>query len=131
MKPATVVGLGVDIIRILRFSRLLQKDKVFVDRLCSRILHNSEYEGFHKLESLSASRYLAGSWAAKEALFKTLDEHDQKNFQFCQWFRHYQGKKPFILKDGYRSDEQFHLSISHDGDVLVATVLRQRDNEKV
>lgn len=108
---------------ILRFSRLLAKGKPFSDRLCQRILHPRELAKFRDLRSEAAARYLAGSWAAKEAVFKTLDESDQKTFEFNKWYKYSVGKKPSIGTDGAK--DVFLLSVSHDNDMLIATVLRQ------
>ena len=80
------------------------------------------------MHSQRQAQYLTGSWAAKEALFKTLDLNSQKEFNFNQWYRfHDSNRKPFIWNDRYKlSDEEFHLSISHDDSLVIATVLRQK-----
>lgn len=118
-----VVAIGIDIVRISRISHLLAKSK---SRFLQRVLHPSELEVYSKLPDIRRAQYVAGSWAAKEALFKTLDTSAQKSFQFKDWYRFAQEKRPFIGREGWDTNEEFLLSISHDGDMLVATVLRQR-----
>lgn len=129
---AVTIGLGVDIIRTGRFRRLLlEKNGNFVNKLAQRVLHKDhEYPTFIQLHKTDINRcvnYISGSWAAKEALFKTLDLKDQTSFKFNQWYRHYDTNgKPHINHDSYHQNEKFLLSISHDDDILIANVLRQK-----
>lgn len=122
MKFPVVVGLGVDITRVLRFSRLLSRPDSA--RFLQRVLHPTENDKFNRLELSSRPQFVAGCWAAKEAVFKTLDAEDQKVFLFNLWSRRTVGQKPEIVNDAHL--DKFLLSISHDDDILVATVLRQR-----
>lgn len=131
----TVLGIGVDIVKISRFNLILTKNGgvnggTVSDRFIRRVLHPKElveYEKLRQNDSIEPHvRYVAGSWAAKEAIFKTLDPRDQKIFQFKDWYRYKdQYGKPQIWSDDYSRKEQFLLSISHDGDSLIANVLRQ------
>lgn len=121
MKMPVVVGLGVDVTHILRFSRLLARPDAA--RFVRRVLHPTECARLAQLAQSHHPRYVAGCWAAKEALFKTLEPEKQAKFAFRDWRRHTDGGKPVIV--GAHND-QFLLSISHDDDVLVATVLRQK-----
>lgn len=132
-----ILGVGIDIVKISRFDRLLNSKKVngssFVLRLATRLLNEKhEYGRFLKLREsrniVNEAKYLAGAWATKEALFKCLDPEDQKAFEFRQWYRFYDEQgKPHVQCDSYNKDnEQFHLSISHDEDHLIAYVLRER-----
>lgn len=129
-KSGIVLGIGVDIIKSSRFERLLTtRTTSFSQRLSKRILH-PKYE-LPRFESMTPQRqvqFLTGSWAAKEAVFKTLDVEYQEKFNFNEWYRHHDSKgKPFIWNDNYKlPSEEFHLSISHDDSLIIATVLRQR-----
>lgn len=118
MKIPTVVAIGVDICRVSRFERLLAKGDPFVTKLSHRILHQRE-------QGLTTPKQFAGAWAVKEAVFKTLTRDEQLAFRFNEWYRFYlEGGKPGVAGDGV--DDTFMVSISHDGDYLVATVLRQK-----
>lgn len=137
MKRVTnTIGIGVDIIKMSRFSAMINKrgdlNSPFVHKLSSRILHNTHelpaFKGLVGKHNFTESiRYLAGNWAMKEAIYKTLDEEDQANFQFKQWFKLYDERgKPTIANDDYHNpQEEFLLSISHDDDMLIASVIRQ------
>lgn len=137
MRVTNTIALGVDVIRISRFGDMIHKrgiDSLFVDKLSSRILHNTHelpaFRGLIGKNDFSGSiRYLAGNWAMKEAIYKTLDPEDQGQFLFNQWFKLYDERgKPTISNEEYhkqRKEEEFLLSISHDEDVLMASVLRQ------
>lgn len=119
----SVLGIGVDVVRVSRILRLLENTKK--GRFIQRVLHPSEVKNFHNHDNETVARYVAGCWAAKEAVFKTLDPKDQKKFQFKRWYRYSEAGRPYIGFDEKMADE-FLLSISHDGDILVATVLRQK-----
>ncbi|RCK63303.1 Holo-[acyl-carrier-protein] synthase [Candida viswanathii] len=129
-KLGITLGLGVDLIKSSRFERLLTaKTTSFSQRLSKRILHPThELPRFDSMTPQRQVQFLTGSWAAKEAVFKTLDIADQEKFNFNEWYRYHDSKgKPFIWNDGYAApDEEFHLSISHDDSLVIATVLRQR-----
>lgn len=136
-KLGITLGIGVDILKTNRFKELLlskgELNSLFTSRMSSRILH-PEFE-LPKFKELKDSNKLnecisliSGSWASKEAVYKTLDCEYQKQFQFKNWYRYYNEQgKPFIRSDLYKKEnEEFHLSISHDDGLLVATVLRQK-----
>lgn len=64
----------------------------------------------------------------KEAVFKSLDDDVQQSQKFRDWFKYNapngrpQAGGDYLIK---HNKEQFLLSISHDDDTLIATVLRQ------
>lgn len=123
-------GLGVDLVDLLRFQRIFTRDKKYIDRFTTRILHPHELDKLkHLRDNTTRIRYVAGSWASKEAVFKTLDLTDQKSFAFNQWYRfNDENGKPHITSQLYcqnNNDDQFLLSISHDKNMLIATVIRQ------
>lgn len=128
---AITVGIGMDIINCRRFDRLLSlKGSSFASRLSKRLLHPiHELPRFESIATNSQRvQFISGSWAAKEAVFKTLDSESQKLFLFKEWYKSNDKRgKPFISSDKYDSeDEQFLLTITHDADFVAATVLRQR-----
>lgn len=118
MRVAVTRAIGVDIVRVSRFERMLARGGGFGARLRDRVLHPREH-GF------TGAQAVAGLWALKEAVFKTLDTADQRRFRFNAWYKCYDKGKPGIRSDEYGKDDVFLASVSHDGDVLVATVLRQ------
>jgi len=136
-KLGITLGIGVDILKTSRFKELLlskgKLNSLFTTRISSRILHPefelpkfNELKDSNKLNECIA--LISGSWASKEAVYKTLDYEYQKLFQFKNWYRYYNEQgKPFIQSDFYKEgNEEFHLSISHDDGLLIATVLRQK-----
>lgn len=135
-RVTATLGLGVDIIRISRFDNMITKAggvlTPFFNRLCKRILNETHempmlqhHIATHNHDSII--RYMAGSWAIKEAVYKSLDEEEQKKFTFHQWYRMKTNEKPGIGSESYsKRDEEFLVSVSHDDDVLMASVIRQR-----
>lgn len=166
---AMILGLGTDLAYIPRFVDLLKsKSDRRILRMAERILHprheRPKFDTFisllkdnnsstqHDLEKEQAlqraAKYLATTWACKEALYKSLDFKDQKSCRFNKWHKTYQYspseqqkhietpetliesrfKKPTLYNEQYfknHANEAFLLSISHDGDYVTATVLRQ------
>ncbi|CAK9436111.1 uncharacterized protein LODBEIA_P06690 [Lodderomyces beijingensis] len=130
VKVGLVLGIGVDIVKKSRFEHLLKdKSSSFAARLGKRILHpKHEHPRFQTMKPERQVEYMTGAWAAKEALFKTLNPTEQSVFNFNDWYRYHDSQgKPFVWNDDLEmSDEKFHLSISHDGSFVIATVLRQK-----
>lgn len=129
-KVGLVVGIGIDVMKASRFEKLLRaKTSSFAERLCKRILHPThELPRFKEMNAERQVQFLTGSWAAKEALFKTLQQSEQNEFNFNEWYRCNDATgKPFIWNDKYDANNvEFHLSISHDDSLVIATVLRQK-----
>ena len=128
-----VLGHGVDIVRIARFQRLVGKNPsdAYVKRLTRRIMHEV-HEAPHFEALRAAGRfekrvvYLAGTWAIKEAIYKSIDDADQKKFQFNRWYRVYGSRgQPIVGSDVFDKNQQFLVSVSHDGGTLIASVIRQ------
>lgn len=116
-----MLGLGIDVVVVLRIQRVLNGP--LKQRFLKRVLHANEMQLMQRHHN--PVQYVAGCWAAKEALFKSLDPQDQRGFTFNEWRRTYAKGKPTIGLDGYKRPEEFMLTISHDGGILVATVLRK------
>lgn len=122
----TVLGVGIDLVKTARIQLILTNPNIS-NGFIQRVLHPREIADYaHNSLLDNRVRFLAGSWAAKEALFKSLDPEDQRGFTFKDWYRFRdEFDRPFIWNDGYRKNDQFFLSISHDDDYLVANVVRQ------
>ncbi len=144
MKIPITLAVGIDICSLERFHNILDKSSRRFSGLCKRILHpKKEYSTLKPLyeEYLNSGQsnkllkdriilQVAGSWALKEATFKTLDESSQEDFTFKEWFKCYNNEgKPEIKNNEYFlrfPDDTFQASISHDGGNLIAIVLRQK-----
>lgn len=63
----------------------------------------------------------------KEAVFKSLDDEVQQVQKFKEWYKYNTPNGRPLVGGDYliNNKEQFLLSISHDDDTLIATVLRQ------
>lgn len=120
---AMVKGIGVDLVKVARITRILEGPRK--DRFLRRVLHENEAATVRKMGDFRKMlEFVAGSWAAKEAVYKSLDSQQQRQFQFHQWYRYLEGGKPQIAHELTKGNNQFLLSISHDDGHLVAMVLR-------
>lgn len=101
-----IIGIGTDIVKI---------DRVKID--VARFLGPRELMHFGNLKDEHQQRFLAGRWAAKEAIFKALDdkEHDYKKFDIY----YNESGKPVVDFENYK----VNISISHDGEYAVAYVV--------
>lgn len=118
-----VAAIGVDLVKVLRIASILESPREA--RFLQRVLHESELAKLRLLPRSGAPEFVAGCWAAKEAVFKTLLQKQQKQFQFRNWLRSSHNGKPHISSTPPLPDSDFLLSISHDDGLLIATVLRQ------
>lgn len=132
-----VLAIGTDIYRLGRFYNILQRNGPLAafktKRLCEKIL-NVEHEmpQFLSLQSKNdtkgCARLMAESWCAKEAVYKCLDSEEQRIFSMNQWWKYHDSNgRPKIGYENYSKDknEQFLCTVSHDGDYMICTVLRQ------
>jgi holo-[acyl-carrier protein] synthase len=103
-----IKGIGVDLAKLSRFA---DKDEKFV----AKILTSNEIEQYQKLSPERKVEYLAGRFAAKEAYYKA-----QNNMKIG-----YHDVE--ILDDYFKgpviNDSKAKVSISHDGDYVVAMVV--------
>lgn len=107
-----IIGVGCDIVEI---NRLKQNQKV----LAKRILSENEYMCYNAYKDERKLEYLAGRFAAKEAVVKAFDKkilvseieilNDDKG-------------KPVCRMDGY----VFHVSIAHEKDYATAYVICEK-----
>lgn len=107
-----IVGVGCDIAKISRFEN---KDDAFIHR----ILTDAEFKQYQTYKKQRRLEYLAGRFAAKEALIKAMDRpcglmdftilYDDKN-------------KPTVHIKGY----SVFLSIAHEHEYAIAYALIQK-----
>lgn len=124
-----IAGMGVDIARASRFSRLLEQGR---QPVLDRIFTPSEQA--YCLSKKDPAPHLAVRFAAKESFLKALGLGLRQGitWQDMEVVRdelgapslHLSGKAATIFKE--RRLSSIHLSYSHDGDYGVATVVLER-----
>lgn len=111
-----IVGHGIDIVHIHRFKEM-SKNKL--DKLANRICTDFELNEFYndKIPHL----YLAKIWASKEAIIKAIGQLSWKKIQI----RNNNVGKPIVQLYNNPNRLICHLSISHDGNLLVVSVVTE------
>ncbi|KAH3902325.1 holo-[acyl-carrier-protein] synthase SCDLUD_002145 [Saccharomycodes ludwigii] len=188
-----IYGIGVDIVYLKRFDKLLLKTFLkpalsklpsrsttclnntnnTLEKICNKFMHKNEWDYFcNQLESHNERvKYIAGVWAIKESILKTLpDGNDillpptvtiytkifykgvtmkKQDNDFIRGNNSVSSSsKPRIIidesyveemiknrdnKNKYKdfitmlANSKFHVSLSHDGDYLIAYVVRVKD----
>lgn len=119
-----IVGIGVDVVDLVRFENVLERTPGIVDRLFTAAEQKSA-EG-HQLPVQS----LAGRFAVKEAVAKALSAPAGLNFHDCEVSN---GGAPTLTISGSVLEvaeaagvTNWHVSISHDGPVAIAYVIAER-----
>ena len=96
--------LGIDIVQLSR----IQLDAPFMDY----VLTEEEKEIYSRKQDNHLKReYLAGRFAAKEAIFKATQDKGYLNYSVLND----SNGKPYV-----KDHPEIHISISHDGDYAVA-----------
>ena len=114
-----IVGVGVDIVDIARFTRALER----TPKLGLRLFTDAERE-------LPAAS-LAGRFAAKEALIKAFGGSGSMTFHDMVVVKDELGKPSFDLQGAAaemaaaRGVASLHLSISHDANAAIAFVVAE------
>ncbi|WP_152655444.1 holo-ACP synthase [Oceanobacillus sp. CFH 90083] len=116
-----ILGIGVDIVELKRIKRLLEKN----NRFLQRILTEAEQDKAMDLANHRRVEYVAGRFAAKEALAKANRTGIGKlSFQQIE-IRNNAGGAPEMQVEGME-DVHIHLSISHSREYAVAQVLLEK-----
>ncbi len=107
-----IKGIGVDVALLRRFSA---KD----DKFIRRVLTENELFQYSCLNDLRKAEYLAGRFCAKEAYYKAAQNH------------HLSYQDVEVLEDKENgivtiNDAKAFVSISHDGDYVVAYVIIEK-----
>ena len=108
-----ISGVGCDIVAINRFT----DDKL--ESLAKRILTREEFETFQSLNEARKSEWLAGRFAAKEAVFKALKR--AVPITRIAVLSTSDGV-PYVLIDGF----DIQLSISHDETSAIAVAIAEK-----
>lgn len=101
------MNIGIDIVKISRFEN---KDIHFI----KRVLTEKELLVYNNLLEEKKAQYLASRWACKEAIFKTNKDEHYLSYSILNK----DNGEPYV--DGH---EEIKISISHDGEYAVASVL--------
>ena len=119
-----IVGIGVDVVDLARFTNLVDRTPQIVDRLFTKAEQVSA-EG-HQLSVTS----LAGRFAVKEAVAKALGAPAGMAWHDCEVSN---GGAPKISVRGsvakVAEDQgvtNWHVSLSHDGPVAIAYVIAEK-----
>lgn len=118
----SVIGVGIDIVSVTRIADLLERHG---DRFLERCFRPSEIT-----ESSNPTGRIAARWAAKEALLKALGA-DVRNIPYrdVEVVKCLEGPVSLVLHGRARQalekvgGRKIHLSISHERDSAVASVL--------
>ncbi len=127
---APVAGLGVDLARIERFRRLISEHK---ESVIERLFTPDEQA--YALRKVDPAPFLAARFAAKEAFLKALGlglrqgvswrEIEVVKDEAGKPMLELQGKTAQIFAE--RGGGTLHLSLTHDGDYAVASVVLERE----
>jgi holo-[acyl-carrier protein] synthase len=122
-----IVGIGVDLVRIPRIERLLEK---WGNRFKERVFSADEIR--YSESHLRCAQHFAGSFAVKEAMFKALGKGHIR-FLDIEVRRDEDGKPSINLYGRAREEAErmgvigIHTSISHDGQYSVAVVILEKE----
>jgi holo-[acyl-carrier protein] synthase len=118
-----IIGIGVDVVDLDRFAKVVEKTPAIVDRLFTKAEQTSA--AGHQLPLIS----LAGRFAVKEAVAKALGAPAGMEFHDCQVSN---GGQPQVTMSGTvaavaadKGVTHWHVSISHDGPVAIAYVIAE------
>lgn len=123
-----IVGVGSDIVDVRRVARVAA---VYPRRFGERVLAESELRCWRGLGGAARVRFLAGRWAAKEALGKALGCGMRAPVTWRQVAVVYEagGRPGFELSAAAAAVARgrCHLSICHDGNYACAFVVVERE----
>lgn len=109
-----MIRTGIDIVFIPRMRKMAERGHAL-----TRVFHPSEMAD-------TSPAHLAGIFAAKEALFKALGKDGPVNFLDAEIVKNEDGKPAVKIAEGVRpvaGAAAIEVSISHDGDYAVASVV--------
>ncbi|QGS52128.1 holo-ACP synthase [Spiroplasma tabanidicola] len=102
--------IGTDIVQVNRVD-------LTNENLIKRILHDDEFVYLEQIQDIEAKKqFVAGRWAAKEAIFKATN----KNIAPNKISIGYLNNKPVILNEELKS---IVISISHEKEYAIAVAL--------
>jgi holo-[acyl-carrier protein] synthase len=112
-----IKGIGTDIVTIARIDRITR------ERFIERILAEEERAVYQAMTDEKRKKtFLAGRFAAKEALFKALDSIGQANYRDFIILNDEHGK-PYVQSKHFAQGDIIHVSIAHTDTHAIAYVL--------
>jgi len=128
----SILGIGVDVVHLPRIASLMVRRRPL--KLASRILSPSEFQEWNSQESMRQCQFLAVRWAVKEATYKALYPVVKpmwKELSYRGMGPSRDGAKPSLIYEPNTIDDtkkvgRIHVSVSHDGDYVLASVLVER-----
>ena len=123
--PASVVGIGVDIVDVERFAAVLERTPTFVDRIFT-VDESENGEGRRR-----SAQSLAARFAAKEAVAKVLVRTHGMQWHHCEVTTDEHGNPNLRLTGTVAEAARslgisgWHLSLSHDGGHAIAYVVAE------
>ena len=129
MKVRGILGVGVDICKVSRIKRLIDKSPYYQERFLTGTFHESEVQAFRSKEvDHVREQYLASRWALKEALVKASGRTD---LEYKGIYLDKSGSRHQLAVSGEKNlaiiyDElrvcAMNSSLSHEEDYAVAFV---------
>ncbi len=120
-----IVGLGIDVVPIDRFSSASERTVQLIERLFTPSERVTASGAPRSAESLAAR------FAAKEALAKALGSPGGMNWQDAEVVVDEHGKPSLVVRDTVAARAaalgvtSLHLSLSHDGGIASAVVVAE------
>lgn len=120
-----IVGIGIDVVLVERFTKALARTPLLADRLFS------EAERLTASGNARSPESLAARFAAKEAVAKALGAPPGLHWHDCEIVSDPDGR-PWLTVSGTvaaaaaeRGVARWHLSLSHDGGIASAMVVAE------
>jgi len=122
----SILGIGIDIVHLPRVASLISRRGAL--RVASRILSIPELSDWKSSPLSSQTRFLVVRWAVKEAAYKALYPVVKPKWKELTYRGLRDGMKPTVEYCPIVSDERkkmgkMHVSVSHDGEYVFASVL--------
>ena len=119
----SIIGIGVDIIKIERIDRVI---RLHPSRFLNKVFTKLEQDNAPKSKAISS--YYAGRWAAKEAAYKSLQASLEQGISWKDFEIEKSTSGAPVLNLSGRAKkhaenlkiEKVHLSISHEKDYAIA-----------
>nr|WP_234410421.1 holo-ACP synthase [Caldalkalibacillus mannanilyticus] len=120
-----IKGIGTDLVEIARIDQILKEQPRFVER----ILTEQEKKYFSGLSPLRQTEFVAGRFAAKEALSKALQTGIGPHFSWKDVsILPSEGGAPQVIWHGRQERFSTHISITHTAEYALAYVVLEEKN---